>query len=408
MDLFITCKKAKPWFFIILFLFTSCRQKYLWFTELQGVHNADRNAVLRIYFDRYGDIYPGNGLYINNRDFLPEKNRNGINSARLESYFTLHPAYLQNLASLYQYPLSSDPAADYKQLQEKIMGTYKIQFQQLIKTYQTKRVVVFIHGFNDPNPTGAYQELRNFIRSERHDEHHEYLYIEIYWDGLTANSGNPGTAGIWGKAQFNSRYVCLGLRTLINRLNVPPTLPMTIITHSLGASVGTGFLFNTRSKWKDGINSPVFKEIKTLSEEPTPSMRIRLGMLAPAIPGLATFEDILNRPTVVEPSKDNIERIVTSVNKHDYALIKGFSGESQFLAPHVGATTLGSDYRNEAKKVRDCLNKIYQHPINEQQYTIIPFTTERIAGTDNQEHGLHYYLQDQAAMHDFIKALFDN
>jgi hypothetical protein len=405
----ITSKKRHKLFFLIAFiLFAACRQKHISFTELQGAHSADKDHVLRVYFDRYGDVYPQKSIYIHPDEFLPGTPDDKLNHARLESYFTGNIAYLKEAVTAYGLPLTDNSKADFDKLQLKIMDDYMLKLHQYRQQQTIKNLVVLIHGFNDPNPTGAYQELRDFIRSEHFDEHHEFVYLEIYWDGLTANGGSPGLAKIWGKAQFNSRYVCLGLRKLLNRMDIPKTTPMTIITHSLGASVATGALFNTHSKWKDDINSFASKEIKQLEEEKTPVMPIRLGMLAPAIPGVSTFTDILRKSPAIAPEKENINRIVVSTNPGDYALDKGTFRKSQFLAARAGVTTLGSDYSGEAEKVRDCLKSIYGHTISTEQYRVIPFTTKPMPRPNEKfmEHGLHYYLKDELAMHLFIQSLF--
>jgi hypothetical protein len=409
MSHFITTnKKHKFVFLIALLLLTGCRQKYLWFTELQGAHGAENDHVLRVYFDRYGDVYPQKSIYIHPDEFLPGRPDDKLNHARLETYFTGNSAYLDEALAAYGLPSTNNPKADYDHLQLKIMNEYRLKLQQFSQQQTIQNLVVLVHGFNDPNPTGTYQELRDFIRSEHFDEHHEFAYLEVYWDGLTANGGSPGYAKIWGKAQFNSRYVCLGLRKLLNQMDIPKTIPMTIITHSLGASVATGALFNTHSKWNDDINSFTSKEIKQLEEEKTPIMPVRLGMLASAIPGVSTFTDILQKSPTITPDKENINRIVVSINPGDYALDKGTFRKSQFLAARAGATTLGSDYDGEAEKVRNCLKNIYGHAISNEQYRVIPFTTKPMPNPNEKfnEHGLHYYLKDKPAMHLFIQSLF--
>ena len=388
-------------FLLILFLPIACRQKYIWFTELQRTHQADTHRVVRVYMDRYGDFYPSDKIYIDSRYFLPEKPLNTIASASLEHYFTSSKERIDELSKFYSEPAGGSPTEVYRNIQTKILQNYAAQIGIAGDKYKSKQVVIVVHGFNDPNPTGTYQELRNAIDSNSLDKNRELLYIEIYWDGLSAYGGNPGLSKIWALAQFNSRYVALGLRSLMNKL--PPKLPVVMITHSLGASVGTGALFNTFYKWNDKEMSDSFKEITELSKEPYPKGPVKLGMLAAAIPGEGTFHDLVYEPNSdVISGNNNIQRIVVAINPFDYALHKGVFGTSRYLSPRFGATTLGNNYNKEAEKVRTLLMKKY--PSVDHFYFTIPFSTPAYGG-ESQEHGLHFYLEDKVPTKKFLNEL---
>jgi len=125
-------------------------------------------------------------------------------------------------------------------------------------------------------------------------------YIEVYWDKLNSMGSNPAIAGIWQKARLNSAKVGLGLRNTLRDIDKETNL--TIIAHSLGASVATHFLFNTNVWIK------MFQEkLETYYQSsyiPTPKCKsINVGLLAPAITGTDIFGDVLNTIPTAKESK---------------------------------------------------------------------------------------------------------
>jgi hypothetical protein len=382
---------------IFLALSACSEKKHLWLSELQSAHQADNERVVRVYFDRYGAIYPSPAIYIDPRYFLPDKNPNGGRAASLESYFSGEPSRLATLCNYYQ-------ASGFDDAQDKILEAYRSQVSQARQKGNIKTLVVFIHGFNDPNPTGSYQELRNIIRQQGYDQDKQLLFLEIYWDGLTANGKNPAFSKIWGRAQLASRYVALGVRHFLNGLKCP--LPEVMITHSLGAGVGTGALFNTMYKWHDNPRYSTGAEIARLSAEPAPVIPVRLGLLAPAIPGYATFVDFTNRSRPVDLQHDNISRVVLGINRQDYALAKGAFSKTQFLSGLFGATSLGANRKGtEVQAVKDVLRPTYG-TLTDDLIVPVEFKTQPISKT-LREHGLHFYCQDSANIQIFLAKLFN-
>lgn len=55
---------------VVLLVQSACRRKRIWFSELQGAHNAESEQVSRVYFDRYGNIYLLRNIYIQINDLL--------------------------------------------------------------------------------------------------------------------------------------------------------------------------------------------------------------------------------------------------------------------------------------------------------------------------------------------------
>jgi Alpha/beta hydrolase of unknown function (DUF900) len=204
--------------------------------------------------------------------------------------------------------------------------------------------VVFIHGFNDAYPDAYYFSLRREI-----NEHltNQPTYIEVYWDGLNAMGSNPAIAGIWQKARLNSAKVGLGLRNTLKDINKDANL--TVITHSLGASVATHFLFNP-NVWPKKFQEKLETDYQS-SDIPTPACKsISLGLLAPAISGTTIFDDVLN--TVPISNESNLKKIILGYNHFDYAVTKGGLFPKAF-----GNTSLGADADFEVNKTIAIINK---------------------------------------------------
>ncbi len=386
-------------FFSLLTLASCSRQKQVWLSQVQRANEADRKNIIRVYLDKFGDYYPSPAIYLDYRDFMATK---GLNDGSLEDLFTKNHTYSQALAQYYHIDTSLAPHEIYQKSQQQILAAHLKEFSSLTQRNNYQKVVVLIHGFNDPNPTGDYQEVRSLIRSKGYDKGN-ILYLEVYWDGLTSNGGSAGFEQIWGRAQLNSRYVALGLRSLLKGL--PTNLPAVIITHSLGASVATGALFNTTCKWKN-----TSAELNELLKDPTPTHPFRLGLIAPAIPGVATFRDYNKRARDFSPEKDNIEKIVVGFNNKDYALNKGMFNRSNFLATKAGATTLGVNYKNrEISNAIDTLKKLGYPTRAEKMLIGVEFHTRKFNSRGDQEHSLHFYLiNNEQTTANFLKLLFEN
>jgi len=252
---------------IFLLILVSCaRQKHVWLTELQQTHVANNNNVVRVYQDKNGYFYPDAAIYIPYAAFFDPLNngtttKNSLNAGSLEHYFTGYSlstkgGYFEEdaerftnrtkeLANHYNVPVTASKKAVFDSVQNLIIQQLGNSLTALLEQTPSKTLVVLIHGFNDANPTGDYLRLRTAIEEQTEKK---YIFLEVYWDGLTANNGTPPFEKIWAVAQTNSQEVAVGLRLVLNSL--PKDIKIRIITHSLGASVGTATLFNTLSKWK--------------------------------------------------------------------------------------------------------------------------------------------------------------
>lgn len=414
--------------FLLLFLclyFSSCitnRQRQVWMGPLQQTHQADRERVLRIYFDKQGNLYPGT------EDFIPAKNffdpvaakktfKEKPHTANLETYFTSHPVELKKLFLHYCPAAAVSPAArdSFYTVQYFIRKNHVQELEKAFASQKEKTLVLMIHGFNSPNPTGEYQMLRNAIRKQGYDTGN-FVYLEVYWDGLTANQGNPVFEGIWKKALENSAYAALGLRRMLALLD--PAVKIRIITHSLGASVGTGALFNTETKWRKRGFKNVGRKLAyeygqnffdSLRSVPAPRQDCRLGMIAPAIPGYNSFIDFNKRNPDITPAQNNISRVVVGYNVNDFAVTKRLFKVD--MARYFGSTSLGCNKVHRGKPEMQRAEEVLLqngYSAGQARQILIPVDYSRYGKKiKSEEHGLYYYLSDTLCTDEFLKKLFE-
>jgi hypothetical protein len=414
--------------FLPLFLclyFSSCitnRQRQVWLGPLQQTHLADKERVVRVYFDKQGNLYPGT------EDFVPAKNffdplaakktfKEKPLTANLETYFTSHTAALEKLF-LHWCPaaMAAGLAKDsFYAVQYFIRKNYAHDLEKAFALQKEKILVLMIHGFNSPNPTGEYQMMRNAIRKQGYDKGN-FVYLEVYWDGLTANQGNPVFEGIWKKALQNSAYAALGLRRLLTILD--PDIQIVIITHSLGASVGTGALFNAETKWTKRGFKNVGKKLgyeygqnffDSLRSIPAPRQECRLGMIAPAIPGYNSFIDFNKRNPEITPAQNNISRAVVGYNVNDFAVTKRLFKVD--MARYFGSTSLGCNKyhkgKTEMQRTEEALLQNGYSAADVRQI-LWPVDYSRYGKKiKSEEHGLYYYLSDTLCTDEFLKKLFE-
>ncbi len=382
------------------------RQKQVWLTELHNCHEADNKNVVRVYFDKFGDLYPKKDIYIPYKSFF-DGNKSNQYSGCLEYYFTgqnrnkededIFRARSKTLAEGYSINIQLPFDSIFKKSQDLIIHEYTSTLNTLINSGKSKTLVILIHGFNDPNPTGDYQLIRDNIRKLKLDSN--YIYLELYWDGLTANNANPGLSKIWGKAQLNTSYVAYTLRRIINLLD--QSTKIRFITHSSGGIVATSCLFNTFSKYKNAKTQDYYE---LLMNTPGPIQNdIRLAMLAPALPGVATFIDFNCRDGNQEmhPDSNNISKVLVGYNKNDLATAKIVG---KIRAPrNIGATSLGCDAKNEVKNTIQTLDELGYQKNN----PIIPIDfTKHPECKKSEEHGCYYYLQNKDKIETMLNQLF--
>ena len=389
---------------LIVLLFSSCAVKT---RQVLMVPRKEEAGVVKLYFDREGKLYPPD-VRINPYYFYLEH----LHKKKLARYSNPEYATLETALTKYdsisrdamrqQFNLNGvDNVRLFLRLQESVRKNIITEINQKITSNKTNDLIVLIHGFNDPIPDAAYYSLRKNIEKYLSSKP---VFIEVYWDGLTSLGDNPLLSNIWGYAQSNSAKVGLGLRNILNKIN--PNIRLTLLTHSLGASVATHALFNP-GKWPKKFQEELEQEYHA-ENIPTPKQKdIRIAMLAPAIPGIKVFDHI--DYTIPENTVPTISRVVIGYNHFDYAVTKG-----GLFASYFGSTALGADANFEVNKTIIAINeinpKIKVVPVDFSLYikndSLSNKKLQRKSPFKQREHGVQFYEENQH-FPDFLKAMFD-
>ncbi len=284
--------------------------------------------------------------------------------ASLSHYFLSRRKRLKRLKEFYGVSADSSDEAAYREVQRRIRDRYVNRIYQTIIEQHAGRLVYLVHGFNDTMAEQEYVQLRDTIRNKHYPSDSKPVYVDIHWDGLNAHTfdGLP-VAKVWGAAMLNSRFVSISLRNLMTAEEQKTKIRTIIITHSLGGGVALGAVFNTVYKW-DLLNliTPEAdkKRLQSMILTPTPAAPLRIGVIAPAIPGESTFIDFNRRgPVIIDPAQNNIGRVVIGYNYKDYAVSKQLMDVN--LSVIYGSTSLGCNLtvagRSAIDNVMDDMDK---------------------------------------------------
>lgn len=331
-------------FILGIFLLCGCspiNKLYNNFSEFKEVKKfSDSNIPIRIFFDRYGDFYPGHSI-------IPAEFEN--QQSTLEDYFAKNEIQLKNAFDVegLAYRNGDDLKLNYETLQNHLRNEYIKE----INTLSTgKKTVFLIHGYNNTGESAstALEKLR--VEVVKKFPQQKFQFVEVYWDGLTKRTNSFNSVTIWDNAQYSSSMAGLGLRRILNKIKNNENY---VITHSHGAAVIIEALFNVRrfsNEFYDTHNDGI--EIKMLQTTyDTPTAKFTVGMLTPAIPGYNVFEEyyhrtIAGKTTIIQTAN---YRFVNGFNKYDIATTKGI------FSRHLGATTLSCN-ENEHREVEQEFN----------------------------------------------------
>jgi hypothetical protein len=363
--------------------------------------------VIKLYFDREGYLYPPEAHVTPYYFYLmhqPRHNRKQTNPEYASIQYAIRKNDSLTLAYMrqrYQLPGPDTSLLFFLHLQQSLRSTYIERINNSLKQQKNPNLVVLIHGFNDPYPDAYYFSLRRAIMARQQQP---FTFVEVYWDGLTALGTNPAVAGIWQNARLNSAKVGLGLRNVMKNLDTTTTL--TVLTHSLGASVAAHMLFNPVN-WPAKFQEQRESDYKSDSISTPQVKEIRLGMIAPAIAGEDIFHDVLQ--TVPQKNSTTLKRVVIGYNHYDYAVTKGR------LFPRLfGNTSLGADADDEVKKTI----KIIQQQDTSIQCNGVDFSYKMLENDtahltkkekrhlQQQEHAILFYQQN-IRFNQFMQLLFD-
>jgi hypothetical protein len=380
--------------FFSINLLAQTRDKNIWYGDAV-FYLPDGPKLTRIFIDKYGSIYPkAQSSYVAygafNFEIPAKKDEPQISHSAVKHHFDEVAANKAALHYFFNFTANEDKWRNFvssveytPQQAEGYLNSFFHAEELLTKYYANiinrkfdsgyKTLVILIHGFNDENPAADYQLVETDINARFEN----VQFLEVFWDGLTANQGNPGTSGIWGPAQNNSRYIGLRIRKLLQDCN--PSLSLRILTHSLGASVANFTFFNSESLPipKDFIYANYYEPYTRLEPKQTDA---RIAYFAPAIPGVASFQGF-NR---LHSGNFPFSKIIVSHNKNDYALRK--NKQVMDITAKFGSTTFGCNYKDEINQVQKLLaNKQFMN-FSQYDFSIFPDTRENL-----EQHALRYY-----------------
>jgi hypothetical protein len=268
--------------------------------------------VVRAYFDRDGDLYPGPavGVLLDNTLF------NGPTEP-LKQSFKRHRA---NPSTPWSHLADSleintgDSERAWVDIQDSIRRRVVTAVNSATHTGARPRVlVVLVHGFNVDDAECSYRVVREQAAALLP----EAAYLLVNWDGLVSTAPIPM---IWSRAQFNFPLVGMGLRRLLSELD--SIMPVRILTHSSGGPVVAHALWDAsgaEGPTKHGDTWPAYvalHELRRTGQLPRVPMftDLQIGMIVPATPA-----SIFNHFDLGEHGPT---RIVIGTNPHDYAVNK--------------------------------------------------------------------------------------
>lgn len=301
-------------------------------------HYSDSNIPIRIFFDRYGDLYPNQ--FLNVTQFS-------------DAQSTLMQYYIQNdielKKALEAEGLHNSNQSDIKSKFLILQNHLVVQLtNEINEKSKGKKLVFFIHGYNNTGESASVDLEKLQVQILQKFPYEKFQFVEVYWDGLTKRRNLFNSVKIWDNAQYSSAMAGLGLRRILGGIRNNENY---VITHSHGASVITEALFNVRrfdpDYYANDKDGKVIVELQTAYD--TPSSKFIVGMLAPAIPGNNVFGEYYDRTVngTAKVTTINNYRFINGFNKYDIATTKGF------LSKYFGASTLAcneEDHENVEKR----------------------------------------------------------
>ncbi len=376
----------KNTFFLLVLIFsaTACTpigQLYNNFGEYsESKRYSDEHLPSRLYYDRHGHLYP---------IAVPDKTAFRKAHALLEQYYEENPSELAKAfeAERVAMPTNTDSENQFNYLQNHLLQKH---LQQITNKGKDKKIVFLIHGYNNTGESASLAMEKLRVATLRQFPEEEFLFVEIYWDGLTKKNNKFNSSRIWDNAQVSASYAGLGLRQLLNGL---PRGHYYAMTHSHGAAVITEALFNVRRFPKESYSDVDYmREIaRRQNEYDTPTSLFSVGMLVPAIPGDNVFDKYYNRTENKMPVTTSLKnfRFVNGFNRYDFATSK------VILAHYFGSTSLASKEK-EHRKVQQRFNTA-------EVYSRVDFSEKN--NHRQRSHAVKDYVA-HPAFNEFLRALF--
>lgn len=367
----------KKIFLLLVILACSCSPINKLYNDLgemkQLQENGSKNKPVRIYFDRWGYVYP---------DYKIEDTLFRFRGSALDSVYRMDN---NTLISAYQSEkLRYDANRPSEENIEKLQLYLDQKYTALIDSMASdKKLVLLIHGYNNDGKAASmvFSRLELAIHKLRPDDNIQF--VEIYWDGMYKGKNIFNSAKIWNNAQYNASLVALGLRRILNRLR---SEQIYVVTHSQGAAVITEALFNAeRFPPKFYTNDKDGQEIISLRNNPlynSPSAHFTVGMLVPAIPGMNVFEDYYCR------TLEGRQELVATA---EYKFINGFNAHDLITSKWKFSTFFGSTSLASREEEHEAVNAFFYNNTN--IYDRVIFSTSK--GSKQTSHAVKDYVDNE-------------
>lgn len=269
-----------------------------------------RDAIVRIYMDRDGSLYPGPAVALG----LDSIYQGAGTPLRDVFRSTRQSGVWSDLGDSLNIDIHAENA--WETIQDSLRGRYASELQHITLRPDGTRnpLVVLVHGFNVVNAEHDYESARDSIRPRAP----EAVYLQVNWDGLVQRLAPP--ALVWRNAQSNFPLVGLGIRKLLNDVTDLHQTPVRVLTHSSGGPVIAHALWDaSAAEGRTHFPGDAYKHLLELRADsmlpPRPAISdLRVAMIVPAGPA-ALFQKL-------DPPAP--QRVIIGMNPDDVAVAKPF------------------------------------------------------------------------------------
>lgn len=308
--------------------------------------------VVRVFMDRCGFYYPD--LFISDKA-LEKK------CSSLQEWYKANPRQLDSLCSRYGVDRLLPADEKINRLNDSVAQRYADMINGKLNRHPV--VDILIHGFRkkaygDAGMGSSYStgDYRRFEESISGVAGNPVLFVEIYWDSRFIT---PLQSYKYRGFRLYERYAVpdaqnagLQLRKLVPGI---ASDSINIITHSLGAMVGSELLFNATNGALAGE-----KVLHTPGQK-----KIRICMIEPAI-GPDLFDHYYERNTAFDYKNDDNYRLGIVFNENDFVLLKSYDWRFIHIEAsplEYGNTALGCNYGQCLPKLQQLFAGRYPHSI---------------------------------------------
>lgn len=307
--------------------------------------------LVRIYYDRDGDLYPQPLLDV----AVPNSELDERHEFKLQTHFELHrrnrqPSLWDAVIDSLRLPAAAPDSVLWTAIQDSLTARAVAAIERAAGADRERKrtLVVLIHGFNNvpESAESGYEAARVHLESKGYASPSRTAYLQVYWDGLRNVLGLP----IWSRAQFNFPLVGVSFRRVVN--GVSADVPVRVITHSSGGPLISNTLWDASATLEDNRDTNTWPRYRDWYHEAASATGghwaipshpdLRVGMIVPAMPGetFRNFDAVAGGPA----------RIVIGANPKDMAIRKlglPTAGKLSQLSCEQGGSTCLPARRNQ-------------------------------------------------------------